>query len=75
MVPATRAEEVSVPGERACVTCRVDVVSVPDTNQPQRGSLPVSHVGILEVIRAGVGLGPRLGWMWMRTFQTVHATS
>ena len=34
----------------------------PDPNQPQRGSLPVSHV-ILEVIRSGVGvgdLGPRL---------------
>ena len=34
------------------------LVSAPDPNQPQRGSLPV----ILEVIHAGVGfvLGPRL---------------
>ena len=42
------------------------LVSAPDPNQPQRGSLPVSRAGrlrvILEVIRAGVGLGlgPRL---------------
>ena len=37
------------------------LVSAPDPNQPQRGSLPVSRV-ILDAIRAGVGLGlgPRL---------------
>ena len=42
-----------------------DVVSAPDPNQPQRGSLPVSRV-ILDAIRAGVGLGlaPRLLLMW-----------
>ena len=37
------------------------LVSAPDPNQPQRGSLPVPRV-ILDAIRAGVGLGlgPRL---------------
>ena len=40
----------------------IPLVSVPDLNQPQHGSLPVSHAGILEAIHAGVGLGlgPRL---------------
>ena len=46
-------------------TCMLDylktIVSVPDPNQPQCGSLPVPRV-ILEAIRAGagLGLGPRL---------------
>ena len=41
----------------------MSVVSVPDPNQPQRGSLLVSRTGIYwKQIRAGVGLGlgPRL---------------
>ena len=41
-------------------TCMLDylktIVSVPDPNQPQCGSLPVPRV-ILEAIRAGAGLG------------------
>ena len=32
------------------------VVSAPDPNQPQHGSLPVSHV-ILDAMCTGVGLG------------------
>ena len=38
------------------------LVSVPDPNPPQHGSHLVSRVGILDAIRAwvGLGLGPRL---------------
>ena len=44
------------------------VVSAPDPNQPQHGSLPVSRA-ILEAIRAGVGLG-----LGLRLALWLHAT-
>ena len=46
-------------------SARGNIVSAPDPNQPQRGSLPAIHagVGLVPAIHAGVGLGlgPRLG--------------
>ena len=44
-----------------------NVVSAPDPNQPQCGSLPVSPCVILDAICAGVGLGPRLHAMQLLT--------
>ena len=49
------------------VPSSLQLVSAPNPNQPQRGSLPVSHIMILEVIRSAVGLV----WVWGRDYTSI----
>ena len=56
MVPATRAEEVSVPGERACVTCRGGC-----SLGPRPKPTPAS------ITRGDTGSDPCWGWSGAKT--------